>query len=379
MNKKAKLKKSDIVLICIYPIMILLNVVARLSEGFSDFYVEKIFPIVSFPLMWFTGLFPFAIGECVVAIWVVTAIIGIPALIITVIIKRNDGSFCNKLSRFSLRFSLWILAFLLTTETLNCFIMYQCSTFSSRYFDETEHTEELLLEALDAVVTQVVDLHDNFTRNEDGYIVPEYDDYSAECIASMKKISETYSSLSGYYPKPKPIMTSFFMSQRGTIGLFVPFTMEATYNRDIQPIAKPSTLCHELAHLKGIIQEDEANFVAMISCFSSDSDVVKYSGYLDALYYLYSDAKKLQDTEYENEYISIIIKVPAIVWTNDISSFTADYWEKNKDKEIIPTEKVEAVSEAITDAALQLNGVKDGIMSYYRVVELLMDYYASLK
>ena len=58
-------------------------------------------------------------------------------------------------------------------------------------------------------------------------------------------------------------------------------------------------------------------------------------------------------------------------------SYKADYWEENKDKEIIPTETVEAVSDALTEANLQFNDVEEGIMIYYRVTELLMDYCAS--
>lgn len=370
-----KIKISNLILIIGFAAMILINIIARISEPFSDFYVQKVFPIISLPLMWLSGVFPYALGEWLIILGVAIVLLGIPALIVFTTIKRKDKPARKKVRNFALKLVLWVVLYILVTETLNCFIMYQCSTFSSRYFEETEHTEELLLETLEAVAHQVADLSDNFTRNDDGYIVLD-NDYRDECIEAMKNISSTYSQLSGYYSTPKPIYNSFFMSQEGVIGLYIPFTMEATYNRDTQDIAKPSTLCHELAHLKGIIQEDEANFISMIACFSSNDDAVKYSGCLDALYYLYADAKNLVGTEYEEEYIRIISIVPSIVWSNDIASFTADYWEKNEEKEIIPTETVEAVSEALTDATLKLNDVSDGIKSYYRVVELLMDYKA---
>lgn len=370
-----KLKKSDIILIIGFAAMLLLNIISRLSHTFSDFYVQKIFPTLSLPLMWLSGLFPFAVGEWLIIVGILIVLLGIPAIITLLIVKRKDKPARKRIGAFALRFVLWVALYIFVTETLNCFIMYQCSTFSSRYFKETEHNEELLLDTLEAVAIQVSDLHDNFTRDEEGYIVLNKD-YRPECIEAMKNTAAMYSQLSGYYPTPKPIFNSFFMSQEGVIGLYIPFTMEATYNQDTQDIAKPSTICHELAHLKGIIQEDEANFVSMVVCFLSQNDAVKYSGYLDALYYLYADAKNLVGTEYEDEYYRVISIVPQIVWSNDIASYKANYWEENKDKEIIPTDTVEAVSEALTDATLQLNGVEDGILSYYRVVELLMDYYA---
>lgn len=370
-----KLKKSDITLIIGFIAMLLLNIIARLSHTFSDFYVQKIFPIISLPLMWLSGLFPFAVGEWLIIVGILIVLLGMPAIITLLIVKRKDKPARKRIGAFALRFVLWVTLYIFVTETLNCFIMYQCSTFSSRYFKETEHNEELLLDTLEAVAIKVSDLHDNFTRDEEGYIVLNKD-YRPECIDAMKNTAAMYSQLSGYYPTPKPIFNSFFMSQEGVIGLYIPFTMEATFNQDTQDIAKPSTICHELAHLKGIIQEDEANFVSMVVCFLSQNDAVRYSGYLDALYYLYADAKKLVGTEYEDEYYRVISIVPSVVWSNDVTSFKADYWEENKDKEIIPTDTVEAVSEALTDATLQLNGVEDGILSYYRVVELLMDYYA---
>lgn len=370
-----KLKKSYIILIIGFVAMLLLNIISRLSHTFSDFYVQKIFPIISLPLMWLSGLFPFAVGECLIITGILIVLLGIPAIITLLIVKRKDKPALKRIGSFTLRFVLWVALYIFVTETLNCFIMYQCSTFSSRYFKETEHNEELLLDTLEAVAIKVSDLHDNFTRDEEGYIVLNKD-YRPECIEAMKNTAAMYSQLSGYYPTPKPIFNSFFMSQEGVIGLYIPFTMEATFNQDTQDIAKPSTICHELAHLKGIIQEDEANFVSMVVCFLSQNDAVRYSGYLDALYYLYADAKKLVGTEYEDEYYRVISIVPSVVWSNDVTSFKADYWEENKDKEIIPTDTVEAVSEALTDATLQLNGVEDGILSYYRVVELLMDYYA---
>ena len=70
----------------------------------------------------------------------------------------------------------------------------------------------------------------------------------------MKKASKQYPQLKGYYPKPKPIMFSYFMSQTGTSGMYFPFSMEATYNNDMIPEIMPEVICHEYAHLKGFMQ-----------------------------------------------------------------------------------------------------------------------------
>ncbi|MCD7784626.1 MAG: DUF3810 domain-containing protein [Oscillospiraceae bacterium] len=374
--KKRKLKKSDIVLIAVFVLAILFNIIARLSTTISDFYVQKIYPIISTPFIWLSGLFPFSVGEVMIVLAVLLILIGLPVFIIFMIVKRKNHKLISKVSSFSLRFVAWIVAYVLMTETLNCFIMYQCTPFSERYFEETEHTEELLIETIGAVADGLAELYTEFDRGDDGYIVLN-DDYIDECKSALTAISEDYSQLSGYYPNPKGIFFSFFMSQESIIGLYIPFAFEATYNRDTQDISKPATICHELAHLKGIIQENEASFVAMVACFNSDCDAVRYSGLLDAFYYLYSDASELIGTSYENALREAIANVPSEVWDCDLYSFKSTYWEENEDKEIIPTETVQAVSEALTDANLRFNEVEEGIEIYYEVTKLLMDYYAA--
>lgn len=371
-----KLKKSDIVLISLFIILLLINGLSWISTAFSDFYVQKVYPMISAAPVFLAGLLPFSLGEMMIIVFALMGIIGIPAVIIFCIVKRRDGETSKRVLVKTVRLLSWILVYIFATETLGCFVMYHCTTFSERYFEPTEHTEELLLDTLGAVSRRIETLSGTFERDADGYIVLKSDP-ADDCKSAMKSLSAEYSQLKGHYPHPKRIMNSFFMSQEGIIGLYIPFAFEATYNRDIQPIAVPATICHELAHLKGIIQENEASFVAIMACLKYGTDELKYSACLDAFYYLYKNALELRGTEYEDALWRAVACVPRETWDYDIGSYTADYWEKNKHKEIIPTETVSAISDALTDANLTMNGVKDGINAYNRVVELLMDYFAS--
>lgn len=371
-----KLKKSDIILLSLFVILILINALSWISTPFSDFYVQKVYPVISAAPIFLAGLIPFSLGEIMVIVFALMGIIGIPTVIIFAIVKRKDSATSKRVLLKSVRILSWILLYIFTTETLGCFVMYHCTTFSDRYFEPTEHTEELLLDTLAAVSQRIETLSGTFERDADGYIVLKGDP-ADDCKSAMSALSAEYSQLKGHYPRPKRIMNSFFMSQEGIIGLYIPFAFEATYNRDIQPIAVPATICHELAHLKGIIQENEASFAAIVACLKYGTDELKYSACLDAFYYLYKNALELKGTEYENDLWLAVACVPEETWDYDIGSYTADYWEKNKHKEIIPTETVSAISDALTDANLTMNGVPDGINAYNRVVELLMDYYAA--
>lgn len=374
--QKFKLKKSDKILIGIFAGLLLINALSWISTAFSDFYVRHIYPIYSAVPVFLTGLLPFSIGEIMVIFCALFGVGGIISVIAFTIVKHRDSTACMSVLTKTLRLTSWILFYIFTTETLGCFVMYHCTPFSERYFEPVEHSEELLLDTLSAFSTRISELYDKFERDEQGYIILEGDSCD-DCRAAMRELGGEYSQLSGYYPRAKRVLNSFFMSQEGIIGLYVPFAFEATYNRDIQPIAQPATICHELAHLKGIIQEDEASFVAIVAGLKHGGDALKYSACIDGFYYLYKNAQQLSGTEYEDRLWEAVAAVPKIVWEKDLSSYTEDYWEKNKHKEIIPTETVSAISDALTDANLTLNGVSDGINSYNRVVELLMDYHAN--
>ena len=54
---------------------------------------------------------------------------------------------------------------------------------------------------------------------------------------------------------------------------------------------------------------------------------------------------------------------------------TEEEWDRIEDKAILDTETVDEVSDAFTETTLKINGVSDGMISYSRVVKLLLQYY----
>lgn len=361
------MKKRYLIPIAAILLSVLITAAGRLSRSFADFYADHIFPVISTPFSFLSGLIPLSIGELMIIAALILCIIGIPAMIISVIFIKKHR---EKIATTSLTIAVWVFAFIVASESLNCFTLYGCTRFSERFFTGTEHTNEELKELYSILIEKCNELALEVPRDERDRFKLTIDTVP-ECRKAMKKAAEKYPQLRGYYPKPKPIMFSFFMSQTSTSGMYFPFSMEATYNNDMIPEIMPEVICHEYSHLKGFMQEDEANFIAFIATVGSDEPQVQYSGYLDALEYVHNQI-------YENKIVSgyelsgnISEKVQ-----NDWFRFLPDnYWEDNKEKEIISTETVETVSDAASDTSMKLNGVEDGIASYTRMVNLLLDYY----
>ncbi|MDD6344901.1 MAG: DUF3810 domain-containing protein [Oscillospiraceae bacterium] len=361
------MKKAICIPAVIIPVTLLINLIARISTGFSDFYVRNIFPVLSNIFSFISGLFKFSLGEVFLVLLAMLIIIGIPVFIIILIKKKNSRS---RTLKIYLACALSLLAFALTTETFNCFIMYQATPFSEVYFNKSERSRKQLTELYSILVDETNSLAEQVQRDSDGNFIITCN-LADEAKKAMKNIGEKYPQFRGYYPNPKPIKASYIMSQTRTLGVYFPFTMEANYNPSVYDCNLPNTICHEFSHLKGIIREDEAGFFAFIASVQSDNIEFQYSGYLNALEYVNNEIYKNNITEaYEISY-RISEKT-----SQDMYKFVPEeFWEENKDKEIVSSETVGKVSDSFTDTNLKINGIEDGIQSYSRIVNLLLDYY----
>lgn len=346
-----------------------LVLVCRFSRSAADFYADYIFPVISTPYAFISGLLPISLGELMILTFILIVVIGIPAMILLLIFAKNRR---KQTASVSLTAALWILTFIFGTESLNCFSLYGCTRFSERFFTASAHDNEQLKQLYAILIGECNELAVQVPRDENNRFKLDID-VEQECIRAMKKAAGQYPQLKGYYPGPKPIMFSYFMSQTSTSGMYFPFSMEATYNNDMVDEIKPEVICHEYSHLKGFMQEDECNFISFIATTGSDDPQMRYSGYISALEYVHNQI-------YDNEIVSAYGMTDTISAEvqNDWFRFLPDnYWEDNSKKEIIPTETVDAVSDAAADTSMKINGVEDGIKSYTRMVDLLLDYYFS--
>lgn len=360
------MKKRFLIPLIILTFSVLLTIAGRISKSFADFYANNIFPVISTPFAFISGLFPVSVGEIMIILAVAIVLIGIPAMICCMIIKKTR----KKAVEISVIYALWILAFIIGTESFNCFTLYGCTRFSERFFTPKEHDNEELKQVYSFLIDECNQLALQVQRDEHNRFVLTADVVD-ECRKAMKKASEQYPQLKGYYPKPKPIMFSFFMSQTSTSGMYFPFSMESTYNNDMVDENMPEVICHEYAHLKGFMQEDEANFISFIATTGSENTEIRYCGYLEALEYVHNQV-------YRNSIVSgysLTDNISQEVKNDWFRFLPENYWEENEEKEIIPTETVDAVYSTASDTSMKLNGVEDGTASYSRMVNLLLDYY----
>ena len=129
--KKTGTKKFCITLAAIFAVIAAIYALSWISTPFSDFYVRHIYPIYSAVPVFLSGLLPFSLGEIMIILLVVSALLGIPAIITFAIIKRNDSALTKKVFKAVVGLCCVILVYVFATETLGCFVMYHCTEFSA--------------------------------------------------------------------------------------------------------------------------------------------------------------------------------------------------------------------------------------------------------
>ena len=317
---------------------------------------------------------------------------------------RQKGAACRRTGGFwrfaagFYRFLAWTLLAVCLVMTLNCFILYHASTFSEHYFGEDDGEYELteLIAVYNIVAGKCNQLAKVMDRDEAGRVIytgpggelqgAEYrvqlNALADQARELMRRLGKTYPQLDGYYPRPKALLSSDFMCQQYMKGYYFPFSMEANYNDVMQILNIPETMCHELAHLRGYIFEDEANFISYLACTQSDDVFFQYSGYLGVLVYLNNDLYKAwEESRVSYEAAAAVIPPVAVdsqVWADDVF-VTQDEWDRINGKALIDTEIVDEISDAFIDTNLKVNGVTDGAVSYSRVVRLLLQYYRQVQ
>lgn len=373
-------------------VMLLLNALAWSSTAFCDWYIRYIFPIWVNTYGRLTGMFPFSVGEwmIVAGVTLVAVALGLVPLlllfgILRLVRKKSCGRRFYVFAKYFYRTFAWILLAVSIVMTLNCFILYHASSFSENYFPEqagktsADFTTEDLMRLYNLVAAECNRLSETVERDEAGRAVYS-GDIQQQARISMQQLGTQYPQLDGWYPRPKMMFFSDFMCQQYMAGYYFPFSMEANINRVMEPINHPSAMCHELAHLRGFIFEDEANFISYLACIRSGDDTFAYSGYLSVLYYVYRDVEKAlkQDptflTRCSEELEPVAVK--RIVW-EDTVFVSEEEWDRINGKALIDTETVDKASDVFIDTNLKVNGVTDGSISYSRVVLLLLQYYSN--
>lgn len=384
MSKRSILFK--VILVCIALIELLLSIFVK---GFSDFYQAHIFPIWNAVYARIFGLMRgFSVGELFIYLAIVYVLVSVVLWIMRIVNLIRKSDFLKKLTSINTNVFLTIVAVVILLQVQNCFVLYHTTPlFEGTPAENYVENREDLIALREMLVKTANELAETFERNDKGEIIYDYD-IKGHSVVAMQHLGELARErinngtsmaldnklklLSGYYSQPKPLAKSDFFTQQYICGYYFPFTLEANYNKLMYITNFSNTMCHELAHTKGFILEDEANFLAYMACIYSGNDLMIYSATLEALAYVNVEVRRELAVEPEERAKLTVISDKVIF---DSMFVTDETWKEVEEDAWFKTENVKKASDAFIDTNLTINGVEDGIKSYSRIVDLLLKYY----
>lgn len=343
---------------------LILGILSKIPEV-CDTYTDHIFKIWLETYGRMTALVPGSVGEillilaiCVVLVWIASAI--------GFILGRKKPWYRRYLIRYS-KGLLVLLLVVVLVMTLNCSMLYGCSKLDVKGHRNKNYSSSEIQILWNYVATQCNRLAFEVDRDQAGYPVYE-GDINQVLKQAMQRLSAQYPRLQGMYPNPKPIRFSYIMYQANYTGVYFPFSLEANYNTYLSELGYPATAAHELSHLKGYIYEDEADFIAYLSCIGSDETYIQYSGYLSILGYLQQDYWNLgMDGSGDVQLTDQVYEDHANYY------YTEDTYETIKSTDsVFDQETVETVSDGITDTYMNYY---DAEPNYDEVTKLMLAYY----
>lgn len=361
-----RLKKNiRIYLLGLLPISLSLILLARKSSYFAEeIYAKHIYRWISQAISTITGLFPFSLAELIIITIPVALLVILVRFMIRLIMEKTKRSEIISNGLLNTLSALSAILFLFTILGGLNYYRYPFSSYSN--LEISESTFEELYGLTKSLAIEASELRSEAPQtDENGVFQLSMSDYELAKLANeaYTSLSEEYPVLGGHYGNPKPILLSKLMSQTEIVGQFFPFTMEANVNVDVPDYSIPSTMLHELSHLRGFMREDEANYLAYLAGMKSENVEIRYSAVMDALImagnalYHQNPDRYFEIRSLYDEGINLDLKA------------SSQYWQQYEDT------VVSTVSNKINDTYLKANAQTDGVQSYGRMLDLLLAKY----
>ena len=335
-----------------------LIIAARNIDGFANTHVRFVTPVLTNTIGRFVSLFPFSVFELLIYSAAIFVVWGIFYVIYNVIKRNKEKVFSFLWGTTSLFCGLFLMM------TMTVFVNFSRDSISEVLSIEVEmytrdelfRLTEFLIERTNALAMEVYgdsDRRDDININE---IIDE-------SIRSMQRLGYKYPGFFGFYIRPKPVLFSRGMSHLRITGVFSPFTLEPNFSNDVEDYIIPFVIAHELAHTRGFMREDDANFIAYLAARDSENAFLRLSAEMNVLAYALRAVRMTGDAETYNRLRSSVDERVLAAYRRN-----AEHWRRFDTP-------VARVSVAANDLYLRANAQRDGVQSYGRVIDLVFALY----
>jgi hypothetical protein len=343
----------------ILPLFLLLQItVLKVIPFFPGFiekhYSNKLYLKIAYFSRIVLGWIPFSIGDCIYFILILL-------FLRWLWIKRKSWKLLwkeNLLTTLSY-FSIFYFLF----HFLWAFNYYREPLFEKMGIQK-DYSDADLLDFTKKLIIKTNSIQSQITKNDNLKVVFPY---SQEQVFKMNL--NGYDNLAAEHPyftyshlSVKKSLFSLPLSYMGFGGYLNPFTNEAQVNSLGPMYSFPMTANHEMAHQMGYASENECNFIGFLASVKNNNLYIQYSGYSLALRYCLG-ILRVKNEKLFNQIIKTIH--PGILKNYKESQ---DFWKQYETF-------IETGFHIFYDNFLKMNQQKDGMESYSKFVDLMVNYY----
>lgn len=348
----------DRYLIVLFLLAVLVKLFSLNAAWVERYYTFGFYPMVSATLRTLLGWIPFSIGDILYVaafVWLL-----LKAWKLVMLLKRKQAR----------AYLSWLLLRKYLKLALLAYVVFSLFWGVNYYRQGIEEQLGLKLapysvQELFALTTVLQQRMNDYAEKVDSVQRLRYNNNGFLFAKGEEAYDSTQPALSFLRYRHSSIKPSLFTPVGhffGFTGYYNPFTGEAQVKTDIPVFLKPFVVTHEIAHQLGYAKENEANFVAFLTCKSSSNVNFLYSAYFemyrDAIFQCMMTPNK-ELTENLRKNIS-----PRVKWdVRDLRLY------------LLQTQNfVEPLMSSAYDKYLKLNNQPKGHATYNEVVAYLIAY-----
>ena len=229
---------------------------------------------------------------------------------------------------------------------------------------QREYSSKDLYAFTEKLIAKTNEVQFAITHNKNQKVSNPYSQDSIFCMTQngYDNLANQYPFFKYEIPSRKKSLFSLPLTYMGFGGYLNPFTNESQVNYKLPMYSFPNVVCHEMAHQIGYASESECNFIGFMACIKNDDLYFQYAAYNVALRYCLENVIMKDEARFKEFRPTIN---PGIIANFKETEFFWKQYDTFIDKGF----------HAFYDQFLKANQQKDGLESYSKFVDLLINYY----
>jgi len=338
--------------------ILFLKVIAFFPETVERIYSNGLYVYISRISRTLLGKIPFSVGDIIYGFLIIYFLIQLWKT------RKSWGlQWKNNLLKITNVLSIAYFLF----HFLWAFNYYRVPLFEKMSI-KREYSEEELFAFTEKLILKTNEIQYLITKNKNLKVI---NSYSQDSIFKMTQngydaVGKQYPFFKYEIPSRKKSLFSLPLTYMGFGGYLNPFTNEAQVNSKLPMVGFPNVICHEIAHQMGFASESECNFIGFLACVKNEDLYFQYSACSNALRYCMNNVGMKDEAKFN--YFKAKINPGIIENYKETDAFWKSY-----------DTIIDKGFHAFYDQFLKVNQQQDGLESYSKYVDLLINYYQTDK